>query len=48
MHAILSEYGQIDNMKALHPLDINEMTREEKRHALNLLTMAKEKRDEIR
>lgn len=30
VHAILFEYGQIDNMGTFQPLDINKMTREEK------------------
>ena len=43
VHVILPEYGQIHNMKTFQLLDANKMTREEKRHIINLLTMVKEK-----
>ena len=42
VHAILSEYGQIINMKTFQRLDAKKMTREEKKQALNLLTMVKD------
>lgn len=47
IHAILSEYGQINNMKTFEPQDTNKMAREEKRQTLNLLTMVEEKRGRL-
>ena len=44
-HTIMLEYGQIDDMKTFEPLDVSKMTYIEKKQALNLLTMLKEKRD---
>ena len=45
INAILSEYGQIDDMKTFEPIDVKKMTHDEKKKALNLLTMVKKKRD---
>ena len=45
IHAIMSEYGQIDDKKTFEPLDAGRMTHIEKNQALNLLTMVNEKRD---
>ena len=45
IYAILLEYGQIDDMKTFEPLEASKMTHVEKRQALNMLTMVKEKRD---
>ena len=43
--AVLSEYAQLDDKKVFSACDVNKLNAGEKRKALNLITMVKEKRD---
>ena len=44
LHALLSEFGQIHKHDTFEPLDIDSISKEVKKEALNLITMIKEKR----